>query len=495
MPISVILAFAFVFWRSEMLRPVLLLGYDEVAATLLIAFGEPILLGLASFVATRKIVRLARSSPDSADIAHHLQNRVSAVLRVLAVGWFAGTVFLTPWPEWLAFRAIHPILQIFGDWLVLSPFILTLIVLWITAAPGEAALREQVGAPAEFPVPSISLSSYLDLQVRHQLLTVAVPMSAILLAANLVRGYRMQLEALTGTLWATDVALAASALSVFLVAPSMLRRIWRTRPLEPGELRARLENLCRRIGLRCRDILVWSSDGMMVNAAVMGVVAPFRYVLLSDGLLRNMTFDQTEAVFGHEAGHVRHRHIPYFLAFALVGWLMVAGIMEILAIFFLDRSAAPWRALPLVEGAGILATVAVWALFFGRLSRRFERQADLFGATCATPPPAACHRPCSVHLNDKTDGARDRVCATGAEVFAKALERVALLNGIPRDEPSWRHSSIGERIGFLHRLAGDPGEAVRFQRSTRRLKLILLVSAGVGSFLSLMYAVYVLKMV
>jgi hypothetical protein len=82
---------------------------------------------------------------------------------------------------------------------------------------------------------------------------------------------------------------------------------------------------------------------------------------------------------------------------------------------------------------------------------------------------------------------RGRVCATGAAVFASALERVALLNGIPREERSWRHSSIASRIRFLLSLAADPSRAARFERVVRRTKVAMLLIGLGGSMASLLY--------
>jgi STE24 endopeptidase len=135
----------------------------------------------------------------------------------------------------------------------------------------------------------------------------------------------VQLQKWGGWAWTPDAILSGVATGVFILSPVMLRRIWRTTPLGPGPLREHLDSLCERIGFRCREILVWNSDGVMINAAVMGLFAPVRYVLLSDALLTTMSTTQIEGVFGHEVGHIRHRHIQYFLVFAWVGWLIVAG--------------------------------------------------------------------------------------------------------------------------------------------------------------------------
>ena len=72
-------------------------------------------------------------------------------------------------------------------------------------------------------------------------------------------------------------------------------------------------------------------------------------------------------------------------------------------------------------------------------------------------------------------------------MFSSALERVALLNGIPQEERSWRHSSIGSRIRFLTSLAGDPARLARFERVIWRAKAMLLAVAIGGSVLGVVY--------
>jgi STE24 endopeptidase len=307
-------------------------------------------------------------------------------------------------------------------------------------------------------------------------------------------------------------------------------------------LRDRLQTLCRQIDLRVQDILIWKSDGMMINAAVMGITGRLRYVLLSDALLATMSPKQVEAVFAHEAGHVRHHHIPHFLMFALAAWVVVAALMEGLALVAV-RAPGAGVSLGTIQSAGIIGTLVVWGIGFGWVSRRFERQADLFGARCAAPQENDCQYPCSVHwrpsvrqsaepLTPFTDAGslmnrnalaadgpgvqiincngveasgaggptvernresaappdqKGRVCATGAAIFASALERVAVLNGIPREERSWRHSSIASRIRFLLSLAADPSRTAQFERVVRRTQIAMLVIGLGGSAASLVY--------
>lgn len=489
MHIITILAFACLFWQAEEPGRWVLVAEQDIAATLTSVLLLPAVTGGAALLAVRRAGRLLERHPEAPHGAQLFHHRAAAVLRFAALVWFAGVVFFTRWAEWLAWGRISPALQIVGDAIVLLPFFAAQIALWVAAFPLERGMHAD--AFGEGPVPGppagtrLRLSRFLDFHVRHYLLVVAGPMSVVLFAANMTRGYEDQLQGWSGWVWMPDALLAAAAGLVFLAAPLMLRRIWRTTPLGAGALRQRLEAICERAGLRCRDILVWDSDGLMINAAVMGLLPRLRYVLLSDALLATMNAEQIEAVFGHEVGHVRHRHIQHFLVFAFVGWLLVAGIMELLSRLAGGDDAGSGASVLAIQGVGVAASVAFWGIGFGHLSRRFERQADLFGAQCVTPATGACRAPCGVHLpGGTTQGGPARVCMTGAEVFASALDRVAILNGIPHEERSWRHSSIGSRIRFLMSLAGDPRRAADFLRGIQRIKTAMLAVALVGACLS-----------
>lgn len=480
MHLLAIAAFAVLFWRAESEVLFYLVPRDDVIWTLAIVLGGGVAVSVAALATRAYARRLEHGNAGAPFRAVEFHHRAMFVLRWSTTVLFAASVMLTPWADWFNFTATSPWLQVFGDLLVLSPFLAESLLLWVIAYPLERRFRQGERSVGETQTPW-RLAAYLDFNIRHHLLVVAGPMTLILFAANVIRGYERVLRVWSGWVWAPDLALGAVAAGVFLCAPLLLRRIWRTSPLPAGPLRDRLDDLCRRIGLRCRDILVWKSDGIMINAAVMGIVPAVRYVLLSDALLATMTDRQVEAVFGHEAGHIRYRHIQHFLLFAFVGWIAVAGLMELLANGSRQNGGSWPLSVLAIEGVGAAATIAIWAIGFGWVSRRFERQADLFGARCVTPSASDCDRPCSVHLDSPAPAPQDgRICATAAAVFASALHRVAVLNGIPAEERSWRHSSIGSRIRFLTSLAGDPRWATRFERSIQQIKAILLVAAILG---------------
>jgi len=492
MHLLTIVAFAFLFWRAEDGGRWVLLPAQDRTGTLLITIGFVAIVAVGAVVAARRTAWLHRNRPEQPDAAQHFYHQTTVALRLAAGIGFGATVFLTRWPEWFDINDRYPYLQILADLVVLSPFLASMILMWTAFYPLERLMRGEgdlvLSAPAEPGTRRWSFRTYMDFHVRHYLLVVAGPMILILFTANMTRGYASTLQSWTGWAWAPDFVLGTVACVVFAIAPLLLRRIWRTVRLESGEVRQSLDTLARSAGLRFRDILKWQSDGLMINAAVMGIIAPVRYVLLSDGLLAAMSSRQIEAVFGHEIGHVRHRHIQHFLLFAYVGWLATAGTMELLARVLLARQVESQAAILAVEGIGVLVAVVVWGAGFGWLSRRFERQADLFAARCVTPPADRCVEPCGVHPGDGTSTpSGPHLCATAASVFASSLDRVAILNGIPHEERSWRHSSIGYRIRFLKSLAGDPNRLARFERVIHRAKAGLLVAAVVGTGIGIAY--------
>ena len=444
--------------------------------------------GLVSTVALRRLNR----GTSGAVRAQSLLHWGTVVLRTGSVFAFLAALFLTKWIE--AVGSIEPLDVVPGlvDLVVITPFFAVCTAIFIGLFPIDRAIHQAVidarAWEGRVAGPRVwNRRQYLNFNLRHHLLVVAVPMTLVLVAFDLARDHEDLLVDAFNVQWAAEAAPGLAAGVVFIFAPLMLRRIWSTRPLPDGPLRRALQAICDRIGLPYRDILIWHSGGMMVNAAVMGLFRQVRYVMLSDGLLEAMSTEQIQAVFGHEAGHVRHRHIQFFLLFAVCSMLVLSAVIEALR---LGAEAELFDIHVLtMQGFGLLAALLFWGIGFGWISRRFERQADLFGAHCVTPPdPDRCRLPCSVHGDEPGQAPPpSAVCATAAAVFASALDRVAVLNGIPHEERNWRHSSIGSRVRFLTALSGDPARAHRFARSIRRIKRVLLVTAVGGSIVAGVY--------
>jgi len=488
MHLHVIICFALVIWWPEE-RP-----FDPAIGsplwTWVVVWGQVPLLFLAAAAASAAALRRLEDTSGGPQQAQHFYHRAVMILRLATVLGLAAALLVTDWVS--VVRSIRLVQKVPGmaDLLVLAPFFAAAVLVFVGTYRIDQALHQVILENRQWEgrgrAAAWTLGRYLNFNLRHHLLVVVVPMILILVAFDLSRTHEQWLNRVFQVAWAAEVAPGVAAAGIFVIAPLILRYIWPTHRLPDGPLRRRLEEICRRIKLRYRDILIWQSGGMMINAAVMGLFGPVRYVMLSDGLLEAMSREQIEAVFGHEAGHVRHRHIQFFLLFAVCSMLFLSAVVEALRLS-VEKGLLQMDMLT-IQAVGGICVAAFWGVGFGWVSRRFERQADVFGARCVTPARTdQCGRPCGVHDEHQNERPSAALCAAGAAVFASALDRVALLNGIPHKERSWRHSSITSRIRFLISLSGDPGRVRRFEQLVRRIKAALLILAVGGSAVAAIY--------
>ena len=357
------------------------------------------------------------------------------------------------------------------DVLILLPFLLAELAGWWGVYAAERALWPRRG-----PGP---LGRYLWLKAR-QSFGMVLPLAGLFALGTELAHRRW--PSLAASRWDQPLSLVLMGVIVLVLAPAFIRIAWPTRPLPPGPLRDRLEHLSRRLGFRCTDILVWDTNRLIVNAGVTGSLPRFRYVLLTDALVENLEPIEVAAAFGHEVGHVAHRHLVFF-GFFLVGSLgVLASFAEPLRRFVPDWVLGDsTAALATQIGSTVVLLGGYFLLAFGFLSRRFERQADVFGCRAVSCGRADC--PPHADLDGRPDlpvayaGADGpTLCPVGVRTFVNALATVAALNGMNPDAWSWRHGSITRRITFLEGLVNRPEAERQFQRGIRRLRLGLAVA-------------------
>jgi STE24 endopeptidase len=453
--------------------------------------GWPVLLpAMAAYLAVSAILsvviargglrRLERGDAPLAEVLRR-QHRRGALLHGWLLGGLTGLMALGLCQQ---VRGIGPLayVPLADEAAAVGVFLLACLIYWRAHFPFEQAVRWQVEQElmlAGRPVRAgWTLGQYLDFQVRSNFLFRALPLAIILFFQDaagilgtafapaiqrLLAGWNLTVTLEEAPTYAATAILPPVAVVVFFLAPVMLVRVWRTRRLGDGELRTRLEGLCRKIGVRFREILVWDTHGVVVNAGVMGVHRSVRYVLISDALLEQMDDAQVLGVLGHEAGHVVHHHIAYLGLFSLALMLLVTVPASVAA----DKAEL---VSPYAEVLLLALLLGVWGPALGWLSRRFERQADLFGAWCS-----------GLDAQDHAAGYGDVPPAKlGAPLFAAALENVARLNGVPRETRSLTHGSIAARVSFLLDWAEAGGGRAAFDRSVSRLKLIIWAALIAG---------------
>lgn len=364
-----------------------------------------------------------------------------------------GIVYGLGWPRLVRFNWHLEHTFLLDDLLILTPVLLPMVLSWTAFYE----LDRRLGTGATFDPecePSFTRWQYVVLHLRHYVGILLVPVLVLLgiqdIAQIAIPGFRESEMALG--VYVTAVVL----LVVFF--PFVLKHLWQTRSLPSGDLRTRLEHAACQAGFRPRDILVWHTDRMVLNAAVAGFLPSFRYVFLTDALLARLSDAEVQAVFGHEIGHLRHRHL----------FLRVAAMLAPVSLWLLLRQVAPGMferfemyvdlggAKAQVHAALVtLAAIGSYTLLvFGPYCRLLEGQADLFGC--------------------RTLGGQSSTAAV--EPFVAALENLAMQSGIDRNASSWQHASIARRVEFLRSLTEEPPREVRFQSRMRWLSGLIVAA-------------------
>lgn len=388
------------------------------------------------------------------------------------------SIFALGWLDRI--RAVVGDLVLVDELLCIGPTLAVFVLAWWAIYPVHRRIREAVtmrsldeGAPV-YAVPSRWM--YTLGSARNHLLISLVPLvlisawsesldRVVLWLEHAGRMPRVNAEVLSTA--HAGVQLLGVAI-VLALSPVLMRRVWSTTRLGPGELRDRLLRVCDAAGVRVRELLVWRTHGTMVNGAAMGIFPGVRYILLTDALLDQLPLRQVESVMAHEAAHAKEHHLAWLGTSVIVSSTLV-GALGSLAVAGVEHSGLIGeRGSYWFEGAITLVMLVAAALVFGVVSRRFEWQADAFAVKALSREGGAC---------TVTDEAV--LAMTGA------LQRVAHLNSINMRRASFRHGSIAHRISRLSRLAGTQLSAMPIDRTARRIKLatvlgVLLVGGALA---------------
>ncbi len=359
------------------------------------------------------------------------------------VVWMAATaviVFGTSWCQVVRvnWRLADGVLV--DELLILAPVFLPLLLAWSILQNAGSPVGIRLGAPG-------IASSWF--RTMHEMWQLARDHLLVLLAPVLLLIAINDLIKLTVPSWLDggwDGWLFAPVLvAMFCGLPLLLRYIWQTEPLPPGPLRDRLQNAARGVGIEVRHIRVWNTGGAIANAAVTGMSSAMRHVFLTDRLVRHLTPLEIEAVFLHELGHIRYRHLPLRAATVLLpvcAWVAIAP--------------GPLTAQPGLVGAAVLLVAAAYVWWvFGAFSQRLERQADLF----------ACNRLAVAAALPGQIGRPD--LSSAVATYTGALEHLAALNGIDCRKNTWQHGRVADRVAWLRDMQRRPLAVQRFQSRLR----------------------------
>ena len=423
-------------------------------------------------------------------------NRMVVVARLMVPLWFAIGIWVLNW-GWavqILLRIRHDSDNAFGEAgvqfpraiLGTLPGFLAWMGLWWAQFPADRSLREQnmlAQLDADLPLSAPpGFRSYFMSNLRLQLLFTIVPVLLIILMRDLgmsigqwwIRSHPLPEPALQQRMDLIEFLVwMISTIMVFISAPEILRLVLNTQPLPDSPLRRRLEALCRRSGVRYRNILLWRTQNNMGNAAVMGVLPWVRYVLLTDLLIETMTDEQIEAVFAHEIGHVVHRHLIWLALSVVIVMLALAGPGATIEDQLRNLHLPSW-----VPPLGVLMTLiggVGFVVVFGFISRHLERQADVYAARTIQSARGLDIAPVRGPVGTIAYEPSSFVGQYGASAVASALHRVAVVNNIPVKKWELLHGSIASRMHYLQGLSIDPSLTSRFDRFMVRLYCVLIL--------------------
>jgi Zn-dependent protease with chaperone function len=415
------------------------------------------LFAVTSAGAFRRLLNRIREGRYPEGIMADQYQRLNVRLSILAICLFALAVYVFDLKQWLSIIPGFGSLSVLQGMLGLGVFFWYLCTIWYSAHPVYRTV---------FRV-DISRRSFILSQLRFNL-PILFPWAVLSLVYDLLALSPWPgLNAFMDSIYGQIVFFAAFVTLLMIVLPELIQRWWGCAPLPASDKANTLREFLAQKGFRYRGLLTWPIfEGRMLTAGIMGIVPRYRYILVTDSLLRVLSIDELKAVLAHEMGHARYRHLLFYVLF-FVGFMvlsfgladlsvylafLIPGLLELMA----GDEARSMSLMVLIVSFPMLISLLVYFRFvMGFFMRHFERQADLYSAA-----------------------------VMGTPIFTiRSLETIAFLSGKTRDLPSWHHFSIRERVDYLVKSSQEPGLMRRHNRFVLISFLVYLAAIGVLGFL------------
>ena len=223
----------------------------------------------------------------------------SRILTVSGLAIYAWIIYRVGWPGSFCLAGLQGLVLV-DDLAILLPYFAIQLLTWSGLYLGEHALHDSNSFPR--------LPTYLLLKTR-QAAGLVMPVVLIFLIRQDV----------CSRLWprwhqspvAEPLELAVLDILVLAVCPRSSAWPGPLAACRQGRFAIVSNERRRRVGFKFNDLLVWDTGHLMINACVTGVLPQFRYVC-PNALIDSLNPVEVAAVFGHELGHVAHRHLPFF---------------------------------------------------------------------------------------------------------------------------------------------------------------------------------------
>ena len=165
-------------------------------------------------------------------------------------------------------------------------------------------------------------------------------------------------------------------------------------PLEDGSLKDRIGELFVSNGYKVRSIYVMNASKRTTRAnAFCAGIGKGKKIALYDNLVNNYSEDEITAVFAHELGHDKHKDTAVMALLQIVIYAVVSAVIGVTvaspaastAMGFAEVNA---EAMVLVLSMAVLSPLMTLLMIpFNVISRKMERRADTFAASCGLGQP------------------------------------------------------------------------------------------------------------
>jgi len=345
-------------------------------------------------------------------------------LSILAVILFAASVFIFDLKFYLSPLSIGGSLPVLENLAGLAVFFLFLSLMWLQARPTYQLIFQRRYTAVGFVLSNIKAN-----------LPIVLPWLILSLVFDLLATMPSpRFQEVLNSPWGDVILFLVFIVFLSLFFPPLVRRLWNCRPMEAGPLRTEIEQFCRSQNFSS-EILLWPLfEGQVLTAGIMGILPKFRYLLVTPALLSVLDREELESVLAHEIGHVKKFHLILYILLFLGFSLLAGALAEPLPSLLLGSDwfyrllgwlpVSPDSLLVFLSAVLLLVMMVLYFRFlFGYFIRNFERQADLnvFRAQGTSQP------------------------------LIRSFEKIAAMSGNIRDQKSWHHFGIGERIDFLEK--------------------------------------------
>ncbi|MFP4193716.1 MAG: M48 family metalloprotease [Desulfobacterales bacterium] len=348
---------------------------------------------------------------------------------IIAIGIFAVNIYGLELAGYLHRVPLIEIIPTLGALIFLALFIGYLSIIWASAYRVHERLYKTGISRRNYVFSNISFS-----------VPVLLPWLCLSTVADIINLLPFQpLRAFLNSTWGQFVYFLFFLFIIAVFGPALIQLFWGCKPLKRSDIREKIENICRRAGVAYREIVVWPLfGGRMITAGVLGLVSRFRYILVTPALLRYLSPDEIEAVMAHEIGHVKHKHLLFYLFF-FAGYLVISfAALDLLAYGSIYIQMTAGLAGYFEPGdptfVSIIFSIAMITIFlvyfrfvFGYFMRNFERQADIY----------------VYNIMDS------------AAPLISTFHKIAATSGQSPEKPNWHHFSISERIGYIRKCEED----------------------------------------